>query len=105
MNTKQDEVTGINDDDNAVDWNLVRRLFVKEYPVDRFSVSGEYKFSAQKMANLDKNDQLSDEGETLGHGKQTIIPRMLFPPKTKGKTNVSKATAGKGFPQIKKDSC
>ena len=40
MNKMQDEVIVISDDNNDVDGNLVRGVFVKKDPADRFSVSG-----------------------------------------------------------------
>merc|ERR1712086_673339 len=72
--------------------------------VDRFSVSGDTNFPRQEMVNLNEISQSNDEGETLGRGKRKIKPRTLFSPKIKGKTHGDKVTAGVGFPQIKKDS-
>ena len=98
----QDEVIVINDGDGDVDGNLVRGVLKKEDPVDRSSVSKECTFPRQERVNPGKNDQLVKAGETLGYGKRKITPRMLFSPKPKGKTDVSKAITGVGFPQIKK---
>ena len=66
---KQTGVIVIEDDDNDVEGNLVRGVFMKEDPVDCFSVSGEDTFPGQEMVNWDKVDQLPDKGETLGHSK------------------------------------
>ena len=60
-----------------------------------------YTFHRQEIVNSDKIDQLPDKGEMLGCDKQKFTPRMLFPPKMKGKTHRSKATTGVGFPQMK----
>ena len=54
------------------------------------------------MVNPGKNDEMSDEGGSLGRGKRKIKPRALFSPKIKGKTCGSKITTGVGFEQIKK---
>ena len=78
VNKKQDKFIIINDDDDDTDWDLVWGVFVKEDPIDRFSFSGEYKFPGQEMDNPDKNDQLLDKGETLGHGKQKIHQGCYF---------------------------
>ena len=51
--------------------------------VDRFSVSGDTNFPGQEMVNPNENSQSNDEGETLGRGKQNINPRTLFSPKIK----------------------
>jgi hypothetical protein len=77
---------------------------MKEDPVDRLSVSREGTFPGQEMVNFGKNDKIPNEGETLGHGKQKVTPRMIYPLKIKGKTHGSKATTGVGFPKIKKYS-
>jgi hypothetical protein len=63
VNKKQDEVILIDDDVNDVYGNLVRGTFVKEDPIDRFSISGESTFPWQKLINPGKNDQVAKEGE------------------------------------------
>ena len=98
MIRKQDEGITIKDDDNDV----VPGVFVKEDPIDAFSLSGEENFPGQEMVNPDENIEISDEGESLGRGKRNIKPRTLFSPKMKGKTHGSKTSTGVGFPQIKK---
>ena len=97
---KQDKVIVIDNDNHDIEGNLVQGVFVKEDPVDCFSVSGEDTFPGQEIVNLDTIDQLPNKGETLGCGKPTVKPRMLFSPKIKGKTHGSKATTGVDFPQI-----
>ena len=98
MTKKQDEDITIKDDGNDV----VPRVSVKDDPVDHFSVSGEDDFPGQEMVYTDKIDEMSDKGESLGHGKRKIKPRPLFSPKMKCKTHRSKTTIGAGFPQIKR---
>ena len=97
---KQDEVIVVNNDNDDV----VPGVFVKEDPVDRFSVSEEENFHGKEMVNADKINEISDKGKSLGRGKRKIKPRTLFSPKMKGKTHGTKTTTGVGFPQIKKDS-
>ena len=79
VNSKQDYVVVIDDANDDTNGNLVRGMFVKEDPVGCFSVSKECNFPWQEMVDLDKNDHLSDKGETLGRSKRKITPRMLFP--------------------------
>ena len=45
---KQDEVIAIDDDVDDVERDLVRGVFVKADPVDRFSVSGEDNFHGKR---------------------------------------------------------
>ena len=71
---------------------------MKDDPVDRFSVSREDNFPRQEMVSLDTLDQLPKRGVALDCGKQIVTPRILFPPKMKGKTGGSKATTRVGFP-------
>ena len=94
MIRKQDEVIVIDDDDDDTEGNLVRGVFVKEDQADRFSVWGVSQFRREEIVNLDENNQFAEEGETLGRCKQKNIPRMLFSPKTKGKTQIIEATTG-----------
>ena len=99
INTKQDGLISIDGVGIGIDGNLVQGVFVKEDPIDRFLVIEKCDFPGQEMVNPGKNDQLIDKGETLGCVKRKIIPRMVFPPKPKCKTQVSKATTGAGFRQ------
>ena len=94
MIRKQDEVITIEDDDD----NVVPGVFVKEDPIDAFSLSEEGNFPGQEMVNPGKNDEISNEGESLGQGKRNIKPRTLFSPKMKGKTHGSKIFKGGGIP-------
>ena len=61
---KKDEVIVVNDDDDDV----IPGVFVKDGPFDRFSVSR--KKTGQEMVNLDKINEISDKGESLGRGKR-----------------------------------
>ena len=90
---KQYEVIVIDDDND----DIIQGVFVKEDPVDRFSVSGEDNFPGQEMVNPDKINEVFDKGETLGCSKKKIRPRTLFSPKMKGKTSGRKITTGVGF--------
>ena len=98
MIRKKDEVIVINYNIDDDDDDVVQGVFVKKDQINRFSVSGEDHVSGQEMVNWDKNNELSYEGEALGHGKQKITPRMVFPPKMKGKTHGRKSTNLLGFP-------
>ena len=74
---KQDEVITIEDDDNDV----VPGVFVKEDPIDAFSLSGEDNFPGQEMVNQGENDEISDKGESLGQGKIKLNLRHYSPQK------------------------
>ena len=69
-------------------------MFIKDDPIDRFSVSGEANFPGQEIVNLDGNIQPPDKEETLCCGKRKIKPRTLLSPKMKGKTHGDKVTTG-----------
>ena len=64
---QEDGVIVINDDD---DNGVVQGVFLKEDPVNRFSVIGRYTFPGQEMVHLDESNELSNKGETLGNDKQ-----------------------------------
>ena len=75
---------------------------MNEDQIDAFLLSGEKHFSGQEMVILNKNDEISDKGVSLGRGKRKIKPRTLSSPKMKGKTHGSKNSTGVSFPQTAK---
>ena len=56
-------------------------MYVKEAPVDRFSVGGMSQVSGQELVN--KNDHSHDEEERLGRGKKKSYQVNHFPLGTK----------------------